>query len=205
MFSWLKRKTKNAASVTIVPRVKHVDFIEEARRAIKAQGCPEGPELERNLPICEPLVGDLIVTFAIDVGPGFMFLDELKMEEHALDRTGLREHALTTIWPILSEGASIHDLENIKVVQAPDNLAACSIFFPSIWERLGSAYGEPVVAGFVHRDYVLFANGSDPDQVESLHRELTTAPPEEDNHNLSRLAYKFEAGEWSVYNPGTTH
>lgn len=195
MFSWFK-SSRRATSVKVVPRIKHENFLHEARQQLATLGMSEGRVMEEGVPIHEPLAGDLILTYAIDFGPGFMFLDEGKIKEHSLDRKTLRSTALATIAPVLIEQLSIHALDGIKVLQAPENLAACSILFPRLWENIGRTLGQPVVAGFMHRDHVLFVDGSDATQLEALHRELATAPLEDDNHNLSRLPFRFVDGQW---------
>ncbi|MFY2762561.1 hypothetical protein [Arenimonas sp. MALMAid1274] len=83
MFSFFKKKQKAAQPApVVVPRIKHRNFL------AAVDGIPGMTESSR--PVTEPLAGDLLLTYAIDIGPSYLSVTPANLQEHNLQQTQLR-------------------------------------------------------------------------------------------------------------------
>ncbi|MFY2762562.1 hypothetical protein [Arenimonas sp. MALMAid1274] len=82
---------------------------------------------------------------------------------------------------------------------APDNMAACAILYPELWQQIEQEMGGALVAAFPHRDFVLYAL-ADSNGIAALTEVLSQVNFDE-NHALSKLLYRPAPGGWQVVAP----
>ena len=83
---------------------------------------------------------------------------------------------------------TVHELTNSQ------NMAACTILFPPLWEQIERELGSPVIAAFPHRDFVLYARRKDAEALKRFVEEVDF----NETHALSRLLFERADGEWRV-------
>src|SRR5438046_4794913 len=92
MFGLFKRKIANSGPdpATLVPRIKHKNFL----AALSAMKIPP-----QDLPVTEPLVGDLLITYAFDLPSAFMMCPVREMSRMGLSLAQLRARAVANLRP----------------------------------------------------------------------------------------------------------
>ncbi len=188
MFSRFKQSPDEQDPPFIVPRIKHTNFL----RALN-----EMPEIQADsMPIIEPLVGDLLLTYALDVGPNFISVSAGTLEQYQINQSDLRQIAETNALEAMSE-LRVRTEGAVNELLARDNMAACSILYPELWQQIEQELNGPVVAAFPHRDIVLYTCADSPEHVASLKAAVAQIDFDE-THALSRLLYKPVDGQWHV-------
>ncbi|GAB2197908.1 DUF1444 family protein [Sessilibacter sp. MAH4] len=175
----------NQQAPLIVPRIKNDNFLTYLN---SLEGMTES-----SLPITERIAGDLLLTYAIDIGPSYVMATPLSLKEYNIQRSQLRESALANSIEAI-RGAQIGTNEIIYELTAPDNMAACSILFPNLWQHLEKEIGGSIAATFPHRDFVLYARNN-ADGLKAL-REILSQMKFDDTHSLSKLIYKPTPTGW---------
>src|SRR5258705_7967922 len=96
MFGLLKKKqrSKKADASVIVPRIKHTNFL----AAIRDIGA--GPE---DTPVTEPLVADLLVTYAFDLPEMFQMFTTRDMKELGMTVDQVRSAAIANLRSQISD------------------------------------------------------------------------------------------------------
>jgi uncharacterized protein YtpQ (UPF0354 family) len=189
MFSMLKKKPSPEAPIVIVPSIKHVNFLEAAAKI-------PGMEASR-MPLAEPLAGDLLVTYSIDRGDRYEFVSEAAVEQYKLQKHDLRSLAKINALPALSKSKTRSD-GTVHELTADDNMTACSILFPELWEQIERQIGGEVIAAFPHRDAVLFARADSPTAIAAL-KKVISQINFSDRHSLSQLLYCRVNAAWRPF------
>ena len=187
MFSFLKRKS-TSNPVVIVPRIKTKGFVEAVSKVpgIKAD----------TMPVVEPIAGDLLLTYAVDVGDGYEMVSPASIAKYNLKGKDLRALALVNALPALSKATTRTD-GTVHELSADDNMAACCVLFRPLWDQIEQQLGGKVLAAFPHRDAVLFARADKPGAVEALKRTIGQIDSR-GTHALSQLLYQRVDGNWQV-------
>jgi len=189
MFSFFKKKERPAdPPPVLVPRIKHTNFLTALDGL---PGVTDVPESSR--PIVEPLAGDLVLSYAMDIGPSYVSVTPASLAEYGLDPTTLRQQALANGLEAL-KSLSVRTNDVVFELVAPDNMAACTMLFPEFWEQTRNELGSPVVAAFPHRDFVLYAR-DDAAGTAAL-REIIASLNFDETHALSKLLYYPARDGW---------
>ncbi|MEM7478578.1 MAG: hypothetical protein AAF483_26645, partial [Planctomycetota bacterium] len=79
MFGWFRKKSPDPiepSAAAIVPRIKHLEFVESLREM----------EIPREqMPISEPIAGELLVTYAYDLPDMFAMVTPASLDELSID------------------------------------------------------------------------------------------------------------------------
>lgn len=174
----------------MVPRIKHRNFLEAI------DGIPGVTVSSR--PIVDPLAGDLLLTYAFDLGLTYVSVTPSHLTTHGLERASLRQLAVDNALLAMRDlrvrtNGAIHELF------APDNMTACTILCPQLWQQIERELGAPVTAAFPHRDVALYARG-DSTGISALSQAIAEISFD-DNHSLSKLLYRPSADGWQVVTP----
>jgi uncharacterized protein YtpQ (UPF0354 family) len=171
-------KPKLPKELIILPRIKHTNFVKATEQISGIKHADK--------PIVESLVGDLLLTYSVDMGDTFTSVSQGFLAEHKLSMTDMRMNAY---------GRGLLALQTMEVtsdgtlfqVSAADNMAACCLVYPEFWEHIEKEVGSSLVAIFPHRDVVFFGAFNNPEVVPNLKELLSQV--DEDNHNLSKKLY----------------
>lgn len=193
MFSFFKKKPKadqapaGDPAPIVVPRIKHRNFL------AAVNDIPGITDASR--PLVEPLVGDLLLTYAIDIGPSYLSVTPDNLKDHGLAEADVRRlaeafgrEAMRDV-QVRSDG-TLHELT------APEGMAACSILYPELWRQIEGELAGPVVVAFPHRDFALYAL-ADEKGLASL-KDVLGQINFDETHALSALLYRPTAEGWQV-------
>lgn len=191
MFSLFKKSKETARPApVVVPRIKHRNFL------AAVDSIPGMTDASR--PITEPLVGDLLLTYAIDIGPSYLSVTPANLKDHGLQQADLRPLAQASGRQAM-KGIQFRTDGTLHELTAPENMAACSLLFPELWRQIEQEMGAPIAVAFPHRDFVLYAK-ADPAGIAALSDVLAQLDFEE-THALSKLLYRLSPAGWEVAAP----
>ena len=149
MFGLFKKKAKPDAS--IVPRIKHTNFLVALRDIVKS---------EEETPVTEPLVGDLLVTYALDLPEMFQMVSGHDLQKLGLSPEQLRSIAIDNLKHQIGEVGHEGEPPGLQLVVGND-LEACLLLVDGVWESLAQSVPGEMVVGVPARD-VLLVTSSDP-------------------------------------------
>lgn len=170
----------------VVPRIKNKHYLIAAQREMNG--------VEKSIPITEPLAGDLVLAYAIDMGENYVALSESSAEEFNISMEGLRQKAEVAALPSLG-GIRVNQQGKVSELACADNMTACSILFPEMWNQIEGEIGGPVVMSVPHRDTVLYARADDDEAVEELNVAMESFDFDE-VHALSKLLFTRDGDAW---------
>ncbi len=172
----------------VYPRIKHVAFIEGLKQISDMPAS--------SLPVVESLVGDLVLSYAMDMGDSYVSVSPDVLTKHMRNQEELRpmaeDNALDAMRQIRQFSGIVNSLET------GDNLIAASILYPELWEQLKSEMGGDILVAFPHRDKVLYVREDDEPGVVELRRILEEEIDFKDAHALSKRVYKPINRGWKV-------
>ena len=193
MFSFFKKKkevVKDEVVAVPVPRIKTNKFV-EALESIDGMN-------ERNRPIYSQLVGDLLLTYSLDVGFGYISASESTCKEHNINISELPNLATANALLLLRDIKFNSDGKVFELLVGND-MEACTVLFPELWSQISNELGGDVLAIFPHRNNVLYTK-SDSSEGKIALLEILEKFDFNDTHALSKNLYLFSNGQWSVYN-----
>jgi|GEM_PF-1794430 len=191
MFGWFKKilaPVERSASV-IIPRIKHVQFVD----ALRDMGAPSD-----QMPITQPLVGELLVTYAFDLKHMFEMVNPDSIVDLGITPEELPGIALDN----LSERVpNIQIRKNGPLLQivTGGNHEACTILNGEFWDNLAEQSKGPLIVAVPHRDVVVACSADDADAVEQLRVLVAEATGSGDDHNLTNQLLTTSNGVWQVY------
>src|SRR5262245_21061207 len=151
---------------------------------------------EDNLPLTEPLGADLILAYSVDIGDSFVFVTPAMMRERGLGPEDVQAQAFENLGAALPT-MNVASLGPAFRLDLENDLSACTILFPGIWEDFKRQLGASPVAIFAHRNLVFFTSASHADGIRFL-RAAVEQVDFNDTHALSRNLYVWDGG-WDVY------
>ncbi|MCW8090677.1 hypothetical protein [Alteromonas sp. ASW11-130] len=185
MFSRLIKKfNKKKSDVVIYPRIKTRRFL-EALEPIKKQS----PD---SMPFYKAITNDLLLTFAIDDGENYTSLSPVLLAKNSISEEQMWDRGLDTGFAAI-QNSQIIASEAVWEVRL-DDMAACTILYPSFWHGLEQQIGGPVVINFTHKNFVLCARKDNPEHLRTLINCINEIGFDE-THSLSPELYTFEGDE----------
>jgi len=191
MFSLFRKKAPQpqSAPVFVVPRIKHANFL------VAMANIP-GMDAESR-PLAEPLAGDLLLTYAVDTGPGYEMVSPASVAKYGLDRPRLRTQARQNVLPVM-RSIKLQTDGTLYELTANDNMAACTILFAEFWDRVEREQGGKMIAIFPHRDRVVFGRADSLATRPALAK-VRDAIDFDETHALSKLLYaRSPSGAWQA-------
>lgn len=198
MFNLFNRKTEPEAPPappvgrdTLVPRIRHVNFL----KALQAHGVP--PE---QMPVTQPLCGELLVTFAFDLPEQFVMATPPLLaragiapdEIDALVRTNLKGRF----------GAQLMktDQDGLMTVQAGDAYEAVLLILDGFWDQhVRSVVAGDIVVAAPRRDVLLIADAAVAGAVAALRERANEVfRGSTDAHGLSAQVMVRRDGRWQL-------
>jgi len=191
MLSWFKKKAPPEPDRSaLVPRIKHTNFL----AALREMDVPAD-----QMPVSEPLVGDLLVTYAYDLPGLFMMASAESVDKLGIRREELRGLAIANLKKQLPEIGMAAEPPLTRIVTG-NNLEACTILADTFWADVASETPGDLVAAIPHRDLLLYCSSQAPEGVEALRQIAREVSQQPDNHTLSAQLFTWRGGKWVLHN-----
>ncbi|MCQ4167601.1 hypothetical protein [Tahibacter harae] len=201
-----KRKEKRLARSVI--RIKHRGFVDSLRAHLKRQNpALSEAELQPMLPLTRPLVGDLVMAYALDDAAEAQYAGEAFLARHTLSLDEVHKAAFANTRAQVVRRINQAELQNFIGVESSVAGAASSlVLFPEYWQSWQKKLGAPLLAVVPGRDFVAFRAipAAGPEREQALVRALVmrnaamSAFEESGNHALSEFAYHVRDGQFEV-------
>ncbi|MEO6809566.1 MAG: DUF1444 family protein, partial [Isosphaeraceae bacterium] len=174
---------------TIVPRIKHTNFL----NALRDRGIPHD-----QMPVTEPLVADLLITYAFDLPGMFKMASLTDLTRLSIEPAELRELAIANLKRQLPQIA-IAEAPPLKRIVTGNDLEACTLLANSFWDDLaGDVPGELVIA-VPSRNVVLVCGSQTEDGLRTMRTLSDTIRSGEPVHGLSEHLLSWQGGTWALY------
>jgi len=173
----------------ILPRIKHLNFLAGLSQA----GVP--PE---QLPITEPLVGDLVVAYAFDFPSGFMMVRPEDAAQLNVAQDQLRKLSLDNLKKQMPQIAvEAQGDGEVRRIMTGNHLEACTLLAQNFWKTVASQIAGEIVAVVPSRDVVLFCSSQSSQGIESMATMAREVFQGAAGHALSDQFYVWRDG-WRV-------
>lgn len=172
----------------VLPRLKRAEYVESMRQV-------EGMD-EANMPLTDPLFGDLILSYALDIGEHYLALSQVYLEQLNLGELDWRHDCKLNCLTALTK-LEHHQEGRLRFMQAPDSMTACTVLFPELWNQVMADFALDPVIAVLHRDLVVYADKHDAQALAELQHYVDTFAG--DHHSLSKLLYMRDGASWQVY------
>lgn len=191
MFGLFKKKeAPRPTAAQIVPRIKHQNFL----AAVGSTGM-----LEDDKPYTEPLVGDLLVTYAFDLPETFQMVRKRDVADLGLAPQQLRETAVTNLKSRVGQGGYHGDPPVLRVVLG-NNFDACALLYDDLWAMLGQKIPPEIIVGVPHRDAVLMTTtASTKGGLEQIRAMVADIHAKDEVHGLTRDLFVRRQNKWEVF------
>lgn len=201
-----KRKEKLLAKAVI--RIKHTGFVDSLRAHLKRQNpAITDAELQSVLPLTRPLVGDLVMAYALDDVAEAQYAAPAFLASHKLSLDEVHKAAFANTRGQVVRQINQAELQNFIGVESTVAGAASSlVLFPEYWQSWQKKLGAPLLAVIPGRDFIAFRAipPAGPEREQALVRALVmrnsaiAAFEESGSHALSEFAYHVRDGKFEV-------
>ena len=196
MFGLFKKKAEVAVvkqpldPSLIVPRIKHTNFLAILRDKTKN---------EDSMPATEPLVADLLVTYAFDLPETFQMVRVMDVRQMGLSPEQLRATAIANLKRQLGNIGRAGEPPLLKVVTG-NNLEACVLLVDDFWAGLAGKIPPEIVVGVPTRDVLLVTtSGSTKGGIQMLREAVKEAQTGDNTHWLTKHLLVRRADKWEVF------
>ncbi|MBN2294883.1 MAG: DUF1444 family protein [Pirellulales bacterium] len=194
MFGFLKRmfgggQQPEPSADCLVPRIKNQNFLP----ALKEHGIPDD-----QLPITEPLVGDLLVTYAFDLPHTFQMVmpndcSELGIPLDKARRIAIRNMARSFPPPDIQSKPPIYSL----IVGS--DMEACLLLVDELWKQLDERVPGQIVAAVPARDVMLYTSSESEEGLAAIKKIAAEVFAANDVHGLTEQLLTWKDGKWAVF------
>lgn len=186
----VERGTQALSEQSLLPRLKHRSF----EVALNGQGIP--PE---HAPLVTPWVGELLVTYAFEVGDQYVMASRHHLVQAGIDPRDVPAHAITNLKQRLG---TVHRYERagVYLVLCGGELEACLMLVDEFWQDICRQLGvSTLLASVPRRDRLLFTPDNRPEALTAL-REATAGfhAEQDDGHALSLQAMSLGPLGWRL-------
>ena len=180
-----------AASVrdALVPRIKHLAF----ERHLRGVGMP--PE---QLPLFEPLVGELLVTYAFDMPDQFVMANPTNLERAGIAPGEARALACANLTARMPK-ITIERQKGALLVVTGGDWEACLLLLDGLWSGAQARFEPGSVVCAPRRNRLLVSDGSGTDSVAALRSAAASYFAEhDDGHALSVQLMTRQGPIWQL-------
>lgn len=174
----------------LVPRIKHLAF----ERALREHAIPA-----EHLPVFEPLVGELLVTYAFDLPEQFVMANPTNMsraglspgEARALACANLRAR-LPTVGFVRGPGGSF--------ARTGGDWEACLLLLDELWQCTPPRFDVGSVVCVPRREQLLVSDGGDAQAIAAMREAAARLFHERDDEHALSLQLMTRVGDrWKVH------
>jgi len=174
---------------TIVPRIKSTQML----AFLTERGHPRD-----QFPVTEPLVADLIISYAFDLPLAFQMVTSSDMERLAIQACELREIAIANLKRQLPQIGMMEEPPIMRVVTGND-LEACVLLASSWWNDRAAETPDEIVASVPSRDVLLYCSSQSAEGMQALREFTDEVYAGETTHALSKYLFVWRGGQWVVF------
>ena len=198
MFGLFKKKpaappvtaTEPDASL-IVPRIKHTNFLVALQSYIKN---------EDDAPVTQPLVTDLLVTYAFDLPETFKMVCGRDAKRLGLSVEQIHAAAVENLKQQLGNFGYQGEPPVLKMAVG-NNLDACVMLVDEFWQSLADTIPPEIVIGAATRDDLFVSTTeSGPEGIRQLREAVQAARTGNNTHWLTDQLLVRRGDKWEVYN-----
>lgn len=173
----------------IVPRIKSTQML----KFLTEKGYPKD-----QFPVTEPLVGDLVISYAFDLPQTFQMVTPSHLKRLAIKPGELRAIATANLKRQLPQIGTTEKPPVRRVVTGND-LEACVLLASSWWnDRAAETPGE-IVASVPNRDTLLYCSSRSAAGLRALRKFTDEAYASETTHALSKHLFVWRKGHWALF------
>lgn len=184
-----KQKPAEHDPATIVPRIKHTEFV----KALKKMKIPDD-----QMPVTEPLVADLLVTYAFDLPDLFQMVTHADLKKMSIAPADLRELAIDNMRRG-HPGIRIEEQGPFLRVITGGDLEACTLLSVKFWNDVAEKVPTDFVVIVPSREIVLIAIDPNEAALQFLREVIADVREAERVHCLSESLLTWRDGAWAVY------
>lgn len=186
---WKRRRPAELDRATLVPRIKHTNFL----NALRDRSIPQD-----QMPVTEPLVADLLVTYAFDLPDMFKMASVSDLQRLSIEPVELRRLALTNLRKQLPQ-IGVAEEPPLKRIVTGQDLEACSLLARSFWEDLAREVPGELVVAVPSRNVVLFCGSQTEGGLGAIQALAEAIRGQEPVHGLSEHLLTWRDGAWVAY------
>jgi uncharacterized protein YtpQ (UPF0354 family) len=137
-----------ASAEDIVPRLRSKSWLAAVRKQVP----------EEQLPMHEPLAGEVLVTYAFDLPEHFVLVSPPRLQRLGLAAHDLRATAVQNMKSRLGKVA-VRDLDLFYAVEVQNDLEACVVLLDNFWAQVeGGMIEGDIIAATPCRNGLLFCS-----------------------------------------------
>jgi uncharacterized protein YtpQ (UPF0354 family) len=173
----------------IVPRIKSTQML----KFLAERGYSRD-----QVPVTEPLVGDLVISYAFDLPQMFQMVTPYHLKRLAIKPGELRAIAIANLKHQLPEIGMTKKPHVMRVVTGND-LEACVLLADSWWNKRAAETPGEIVASVPNRNTLLYCSSKSAEGLRALRKFTDEAYASETTHALSKHLFVWRKGHWSVF------
>jgi len=175
---------------SVVFRIKTAKFVEAARALARS------PD---DLPLTQPLAGDLVVAYAIELPGMFRMMNRADLASFGLSLDALHAVAVANVRRKVTPRVSTQP--PVLYIKTGDDLEACVLLLDEVWSALQPQVPGELVALPVSRDILLITSSTSSRGLQ-LAREVQVQAWNSDGDGTHRLSDKFlvrRGSKWEFF------
>jgi uncharacterized protein YtpQ (UPF0354 family) len=151
--------------------------------------------LHSDAPIIKDLTNSLCVTYVVDEGGHFKYLQNRDCEKSGLSESQIHKISIENLAELAKQRIQIRPFGNIYAVMLDGNFEASLILVDGLWEK-GLAHLAPngFVAALPARDILAFCDANSAEGIAELNQLIERI--KSGDHALSRELYRRDDGGW---------
>jgi uncharacterized protein YtpQ (UPF0354 family) len=174
---------------SVVPRIKHTNFLE----ALAARHVPAD-----QMPVTEPLVADLLITYAVETPAMFQMLSANQQQALGLTPDALRQAALANLQKRLG-ALQVAGQPPVLLLSVGDDLEACLLLVDPLWEALAAQVPAEMVVAVPTRSIVLVTSSTSREGLQVVREAIPEAQKTQPVHSLTRHLLVRRDRRWAVF------
>lgn len=195
MFGLFKNKNKQQPPIEmknepsiLVPRIKNSSMIQ----SLLKQGVPKD-----QLPFTQPLVGDLVISYAFDGPEMLRMASRNDLDELGLSDQEVRSLALSNMKRLVPKMEVSQTGPFLQVITGAE-MEACSLLADGLWDQMKAKTQGDLIVACPHRTLVLFFSSTSEPALALINTFIDKVFKDDPVHSLTKNLLKWDAG-WSIY------
>jgi len=155
---------------------------------------------ERDSPVLHDLNNGLLVSYVVDEGSSFSYVQNRHIEAAKIDLLQLHEYGVENLRQLAEEKLKVQEYGPVYAVFLDGNFEASLILLDELWnQRLSQLISGQFAVVLPARDVLAFCDASSSEGLAELKRIASRVA--EGDHLLSSSLYRRQQSEWVPYVP----